>query len=223
MYSHAQQPVPMHMPINAPMHVPQLTSKHVYIHTGMYSHAQQPVPMHMPMQVPMHVPMPMHMPMPGPTHAWLETGTLDTGANLPRGFVGQQPPQQQSQQQGFNNPAYHIIGGGPVGICMALLLAKQGIRSVVYEGRTHIVHVPEESYPIGVNARGMDAMRQISEELARKIEDSGKMVDAWQIFGGKYKVAEEKSGVVVGTSRGMVNKLLAQVCVYASMYDLCMY
>jgi hypothetical protein len=148
--------------------------------SDMYFPAQQPVPMH----VPMHV----------PTNAW-----LDTGGNFPREF--QQPmqhaQQQPQQQQGFNNPAYHIIGGGPVGICMALLLAKQGIRSVVYEGRTHIVHVPEESYPIGVNARGMDAMRQISQDLARKVEDSGRMVDAWQIIGGKYKVAEEKSGVVV--------------------------
>ena len=28
---------------------------------------------------------------------------------------------------------YHVVGGGPVGFAMALMLAKEGIPSVVYE------------------------------------------------------------------------------------------
>jgi hypothetical protein len=173
---------------------------HTYIHTYKHTNThRQMTTVYFPAQ-----PASLHI----PTNAWLETGQ-----NFPRDFIPQPQVQQSPQLQGQSSKsaAYHIIGGGPVGICMALLLAKQGLSSVVYEGRAHIVHIPEESYPIGVNARGMDALRQISEDLAAKVQDSGRIVDAWQIFGGKYKVAEEKSGVVVGTSRGMVNKLLAQV------------
>ena len=33
---------------------------------------------------------------------------------------------------------YSIIGGGPVGLATALLLAKDGIPSIVYESRSEI-------------------------------------------------------------------------------------
>ena len=35
-------------------------------------------------------------------------------------------------------PIYHIIGGGPVGLATALLLAKESYQSIVYEGRSEI-------------------------------------------------------------------------------------
>lgn len=35
-------------------------------------------------------------------------------------------------------PIYNIIGGGPVGLATALLLAKDGISSIVYESRAEI-------------------------------------------------------------------------------------
>ena len=52
-----------------------------------------------------------------------------------------------------DKPIYHIIGGGPVGFATALLLAKGGYRSIVYESRSDIPNNVEESYPIGVNSR----------------------------------------------------------------------
>jgi len=52
-----------------------------------------------------------------------------------------------------NKPIYHIIGGGPVGFATALLLAKEGYQSIVYESRSEIPKNVEESYPIGVNPR----------------------------------------------------------------------
>ena len=103
---------------------------------------------------------------------------------------------------------YHIIGGGPVGLSLALLLAKQNKRSVVYEGRLEIVQNIDESYPIGVNARGLHTLKQIDEKLAQSVLDTGKMVNSWQIYGGKQMVAEQLSGTVLGTSRGKVNILL---------------
>ena len=38
-----------------------------------------------------------------------------------------------------DEPHYHIVGGGPVGYATALLLAKDGIRSTVYESRAQVV------------------------------------------------------------------------------------
>jgi kynurenine 3-monooxygenase len=105
---------------------------------------------------------------------------------------------------------YHIIGGGPVGLSFSLLLAKEGISSTVYESRNAIVDKVEESYPIGVNQRGLHTLGLISAPLQKAVSDTGKIVASWQIFAGKQQVAVQKSGVVVGTSRGKVNILLAE-------------
>ena len=97
---------------------------------------------------------------------------------------------------------FHIVGGGPAGFATALLLSKDGHTSTVYESRASVVHDPEESYPIGVNARGMHTLELIDPALAAACRDTGMVINAWQIFGGKMKVAEQESGVVYGTSRG---------------------
>jgi flavin-dependent dehydrogenase len=60
---------------------------------------------------------------------------------------------------------FSIIGGGPAGFSAALLLAKEGFRSVVYEGRNEIPDIIEESYPIGVNPRALKTMELINPEL----------------------------------------------------------
>ena len=116
--------------------------------------------------------------------------------------------------RGMNSPTlgpnFHVVGGGPVGLAVALLIAKQGLSSIVYEGRPEIKHVPEESYPIGVNARGMHTLSAIDENLAQAVRDASTTVASWQIFGGPMKVAEQESGVVQGTSRGAVNDVLLQ-------------
>lgn len=44
----------------------------------------------------------------------------------------------------------------------------------------------------------------IDPELKVQVEEAGIMVDSWQIFGGPMKVAQQDSGVVLGTSRGSV-------------------
>ena len=44
--------------------------------------------------------------------------------------------------------------------------------------------------------------------LEKAIADDG-FVEAWKIYVGKYNVATQGSSVVVGTTRGKVNELLA--------------
>ncbi|KAJ3044927.1 hypothetical protein HDV00_000210 [Rhizophlyctis rosea] len=101
---------------------------------------------------------------------------------------------------------FHIIGGGPVGFCAALLLAKEGYRSTVYERNLDIPNNPEESYPIGVNPRGLHALEKVDPALADKIRESGQLVDSWQVYGpNDRRYAKIDSGVVVGTSRAVVN------------------
>lgn len=105
-----------------------------------------------------------------------------------------------------------IIGAGPVGLAAALLLADGAYKVTVYEGRLDIPADPEQSYPIGVNPRGINTIEHISNGLAQIVKDSGEIVDSWQIFGGTRRVALQQSRVVYGTSRGQVNLLLYQEC-----------
>lgn len=110
-----------------------------------------------------------------------------------------------------DEPHYHIVGGGPVGYATALLFAKDGIRSTIYESRAQVVNVPEESYPIGVNARGLHTLGLIDPSLAAACRDTGRIINAWEIYGGGgSKVADLPSGVVFGTSRAKVNLMLAE-------------
>jgi 2-polyprenyl-6-methoxyphenol hydroxylase-like FAD-dependent oxidoreductase len=115
---------------------------------------------------------------------------------------------------------YLIVGGGPVGFATALLLAKKGIRSTVFEGRDAVINIPEESYPIGVNARGLHTMELIDPAVAQECRDTGKIINSWQIFGGKSKVAHLDSGVVYGTSRARVNLILAEAATRAPFSQL---
>ena len=99
-----------------------------------------------------------------------------------------------------------IIGCGPVGCAISLLLAKQGKYVKLYESRNEISNNPEESYPIGVNARGLYTLEKLGlDELCKSASE---IVDSWQIYSGERKVAHLESGVVYGTSRSKVNFIL---------------
>jgi kynurenine 3-monooxygenase len=127
-----------------------------------------------------------------------------------------------------------VIGGGPVGFAAAIALAKQGYEVAVYEGRDEIPMNNDNSYPIGVNQRGQDALRRLNPDLVDKLNKVGMLIkyvtfhstsdktkaailgsnrstddlmnmcdwrSEWQIYAGKRKVAQVKSGQVVGTTR----------------------
>ena len=105
-----------------------------------------------------------------------------------------------------------VIGGGPVGCCAALFMAKLGHNVTVFEGRGEIPTDPELSYPIGINSRGLHAMDAVAPSAANAIRDEGKIIDAWEIYAGRRQVARLPSGVVYGTSRGQVNLRLWRAC-----------
>lgn len=102
-----------------------------------------------------------------------------------------------------------IVGGGPVGFTVALLLARHGIPCDVYERRALIPDDPQESYPIGVNPRGLHTLSLIAPELCEQMKSLGTRVDSWQVFIGTRRVGMNESGVTYGTSRARINLLLA--------------
>ncbi|CAK4083742.1 unnamed protein product [Aphanomyces euteiches] len=105
-----------------------------------------------------------------------------------------------------------VVGGGPVGCLAALQLAKHGHHVTIYEGRHEIPNDPEQSYPIGVNPRGLHAIESVAPDVAAQIRKEGRLVDAWDIYAGPRRVAHQPSGVVYGTSRGAVNLHLWRAC-----------
>ncbi|KAJ3050454.1 hypothetical protein HK097_008598 [Rhizophlyctis rosea] len=111
-------------------------------------------------------------------------------------------------QQSSPPPNFHIIGGGPVGFLTALLLAKEGYHSTVYERTTHIPDVSEDSYPIGVNPRGLNALAEADPALADRIRNTGRLISSLQVWGPNRRYATIESGVVYGTSRFLVNLVL---------------
>lgn len=109
-----------------------------------------------------------------------------------------------------HNITFIIIGAGPVGLATALLLAKKGYRSTLYEAQKEILNDPEQSYPIGVNCRGLNTLAEINVAIEKEIKETGRVIDSWQIFAGSRRVAMQESGVVFGTSRAKVNLVLLE-------------
>jgi kynurenine 3-monooxygenase len=111
----------------------------------------------------------------------------------------------------MDRETFTIIGGGPVGLAAAILLANDGYPCEVYEGRNEILNDYEQSYPIGINPRTLHTLSQISPVLEEKAKTSGIIINAWEIFAGSTRVARQISGTVYGTSRAKVNLLLYEV------------
>jgi len=101
-----------------------------------------------------------------------------------------------------------IIGAGPVGIAIALLLNKLGYRVTCYEGRSEISNDILQSYPIGINSRTLNCLSLIDNELETEAKNTGFLVDYWKIFANTKMVASLPSNSVYGTTRGAINLLL---------------
>lgn len=103
-----------------------------------------------------------------------------------------------------------VIGGGPVGLGAALLLAGAGHRVTVYEGKAEVRTSDANSYPLGVNARGQEAFRRIHPSLHAQLMETGARVEGWRIYAGQRRVAELASGTVVAITRGFLNRVLLE-------------
>jgi kynurenine 3-monooxygenase len=105
-----------------------------------------------------------------------------------------------------------VLGAGPVGLQAALVLSQQGHRVTVYDkvGDTTTLNSLEDTYPIGVNRRGLLSLSQTG--TADQVEATGILVDSWQIFasGGGRRVACLPSGNVYGQTRAQVTNILLQ-------------
>lgn len=70
-------------------------------------------------------------------------------------------------------PPVIVLGAGPVGLAAALLLARAGHVVTVYEAKDETPLSDANSYPIGVNPRGQEALRRIDPALLRRLFDGG--------------------------------------------------
>ncbi|KAL3821632.1 hypothetical protein ACHAXA_006052 [Cyclostephanos tholiformis] len=105
-----------------------------------------------------------------------------------------------------------VIGGGPVGCTAALFMSKLGHAVTLYEGRSDVPTDPEQSYPIGVNSRGLHALDDVAPCVSNAIRRGDNIVNSWEVYAGARRVALLPSGVVHGTSRGQVNLGLWRAC-----------
>jgi 2-polyprenyl-6-methoxyphenol hydroxylase-like FAD-dependent oxidoreductase len=54
-----------------------------------------------------------------------------------------------------------VLGAGASGLAAAVLLARQGMKVTIYERMQDLDQADEESYPIGVNPRGLEVLRRV--------------------------------------------------------------
>jgi len=105
-----------------------------------------------------------------------------------------------------------IVGGGPAGLAAALAFNNNNFTNiVVLEGREDMSFDPENSYPVGVNVRGQNAIKHLfgPSNSHSDVSGLGLRVDQWKILVGPgINVANFDSGLVVGTSRADVTHLL---------------
>ena len=103
-----------------------------------------------------------------------------------------------------------IVGGGPAGLGAALAFHNNNHKNVVVvEGRSDLKFDEENSYPVGINVRGKNALSKLFAPKVLDVPSMGLRVDQWKIFVGPgINVATFNSGLVTGTSRAAVNTLL---------------
>ncbi|WP_040162020.1 FAD-dependent oxidoreductase [Nigerium massiliense] len=101
-----------------------------------------------------------------------------------------------------------IVGGGPVGLAAGLLLAAQGRTVTIAEARDEPVLSDANSYPIGVNPRGKQALRRIDPALEDVLGEHSETVAGWRIYAGGRLVAKLASGTVVSTTRAALTRIL---------------
>ncbi len=73
-----------------------------------------------------------------------------------------------------------IIGAGPVGLTLSMLLARHGVRSIVLEQRLHATEHPQAHF---INTRSMEIFREVGgHELEQRIREAAPPLDTWRQF-----------------------------------------
>jgi kynurenine 3-monooxygenase len=105
---------------------------------------------------------------------------------------------------------YVVVGAGPAGLAAAGFLAKNGARVAVFENRPRPVDV-FGSYPVVLNARGVAALEQLDEAVAKRAFSTGMDVKELHIVPGNRTVAQVKTW---GT--GIMRDQMAQILLEAA-------
>ena len=117
------------------------------------------------------------------------------------------------------SPSICIIGGGPAGLAASLAFHNSGYKNInVYESRPESAiccQAPDESYPIGLNPRGLESLRELLGDHGGQALDIcrlGSPVSSWDVFATQYewRVAKFQSGTVYGTTRSAVVQILLE-------------
>ena len=109
-----------------------------------------------------------------------------------------------------------IVGGGPAGLASAIFLSKKGYNVSIYEKNSHLEQQMEESYPIGINPRGMAVLEEL-EELVRKEGEKKKKRDTVLYLNGD-RDEEEGEEVDVSDLLGLVDDIKREVIEGWSIY-----
>jgi len=100
-----------------------------------------------------------------------------------------------------------VVGAGPAGLLAATGLAKRGYNVKVYEGRESLDQRLEESYPIGLNLRGVRAVERVAgKHFADRLLAEGYVVDKWSVLVGSRQVAKVTSGHCYSHTRFAVTR-----------------
>ena len=119
---------------------------------------------------------------------------------------------------------YVIIGAGPVGLLAGLSIRDKivsrrdessadsysSIKITIYERRTNISQILGESYPIGINPRGLHALKILCHDAFKEVEKNGSVVNSFDIYSGSRNVASVACGTVLGHTRYGVTDALYQ-------------
>lgn len=137
---------------------------------------------------------------------------MTTAVPHPGATPGDDRPAPSTEPPGATDPTSPgeiiVVGAGPVGLAAALLLAHQGRDVTIYEGRDELLLTDDNSYPIGVNVRGQEALRRIDPALLDALRESGEVVEGFVIRAGRRTVARLESGTVIGTTRARLTRIL---------------
>lgn len=142
---------------------------------------------------------------PGPQ--WLRA--LDPNGRLPAQISISNTPLQNLTHTTKMNQFTHfvVIGAGPAGLLAAAGLANRGLQVDVYEGRPSLNQKPEDSYPIGLNYRGLRSIERVAgSQFSERLKKEGRIVDSWDIMAGGFKVAQVESGACYSHTRFAVTQ-----------------
>ncbi|MFT3907448.1 MAG: NAD(P)/FAD-dependent oxidoreductase [Steroidobacteraceae bacterium] len=119
-----------------------------------------------------------------------------------------------------------IVGAGPVGTLLALLLARQGLRSRLYERRPDPRSAPEErgrSINLALAARGIEPLRAagvfaaVSREMVKM---PGRCLHDEHGHTRFMAYGQNEGEVIYAISRARLNRLLVEAAAYEPLIEL---